>query len=91
MNGQVSRGSAGEYQADTIMALPVPAVGEPYDEIFEEIVKINTLDYKLYEGIQQTIIDALDLGESVRIVGKGDNCTDLTVKLHPLSKSFSSP
>lgn len=75
----------GDERSFTIMALPVPAVGEPYDEIFEEIVKINTLDYKLYEGIQQTIIDALDLGEAVHIVGKGDNCTDLTVKLHPLT------
>lgn len=71
----------GDERSFTIMALPVPAVGEPYDEIFEEIVKINTLDYRLYEGIQQTIIDALDQGESVHIVGKDNNCTDLTVKL----------
>lgn len=75
----------GDERSFTIMALPVPAVGEPYDEIFEEIVKINTLDYKLYEGIQQTIIDALDEGIAVHIVGKGDNCTDLTVKLYPLN------
>lgn len=74
----------GDERSFTIMALPVPAVGEPYGEIFEEIVKINTLDYQLYEKIQQTIIDALDQGESVHIVGKGDNCTDLTVKLYPL-------
>ncbi len=74
----------GDERSFTIMALPVPAVGEPYDEIFEEIVKINTLDYKLYEGIQQTIIDALDQGTAVHIVGKDDNCTDLTIQLHPL-------
>lgn len=74
----------GDERSFTIMALPVPAVGEPYDEIFEEIVKINTLDYKLYERIQQCIIDALDQGEYVHIVGKGDNCTDLTVKLYSL-------
>ncbi len=74
----------GDERSFTIMALPVPAVGEPYDEIFEEIVKINTLDYKLYEGIQQTIIDALDKGTAVHIVGKDDNCTDLTLQLHPL-------
>ena len=75
----------GDERSFTIMALPVPAVGEPYGEIFEEIVKINTLDYKLYEGIQQCIIDALDQGEAVHIVGKGENCTDLTVKLHSLN------
>ena len=74
----------GDERSFTIMALPVPAIGEPYDEIFEEIVKINTLDYKLYEGIQQTLINALDQGESVHILGKGENVTDLTVNLHKL-------
>lgn len=74
----------GDERSFTIMALPVPAVGEPYAEIFEEIVKINTLDYQMYEKIQQSIIDALDKGVAVHIVGKGKNCTDLTVKLHEL-------
>lgn len=75
----------GDERSFTIMALPVPAVGEPYGEIFEQIVKINTLDYELYESIQQCIIDALDLGESVHIVGRDGNCTDLTVKLCKLN------
>ena len=75
----------GDERSFTIMALPVPAVGEPYAEIFDEIVKINTLDYKLYERIQQKLIDALDQGTKVHIVGKGDNCTDLTVQLWPLN------
>ncbi len=75
----------GDERSFTIMALPVPAVGEPYEEIFEEIVKINTLDYQLYEGIQQRIIDSLDKGTAVHIVGKDDNCTDLTVQLYRLS------
>ena len=74
----------GDERSFTIMALPVPAVGEPYGEIFEEIVKINTLDYKVYEAIQQTIIDALDKGCAAHIVGKDDNCTDLTIQLYPL-------
>lgn len=74
----------GDERSFTIMALPVPAVGEPYEEIFEEIVKINTLDYKLYEGIQQCIIDTLDAGTAVHILGKDENCTDLTVQLYPL-------
>ena len=67
----------GDERSFTIMALPVPAVGDPYEEIFEEIVKINTLDADLYERIQQTIIDALDQGEFVHILGKDNNCTDL--------------
>ena len=74
----------GDERSFTIMALPVPAVGELYEEIFEEIVKINTLDNKLYQEIQQTIIDTLDQGEAVHIVGKDGNCTDLTVKLYSL-------
>ena len=75
----------GDERSFTIMALPVPAEGEKFAEIFEETVKINTLDYKLYEGIQQNIIDALDQGVSVHILGKDSNCTDLTIKLHPLN------
>lgn len=75
----------GDERSFTIMALPVPAVGDNFEEIFEEIVKINTLDYKLYESIQQTIIDALDQGDYVHILGKDENCTELTVKLHPLN------
>lgn len=74
----------GDERSFTCMALPVPAVGDPYEEIFEEIVKINTLDYQLYQKIQQCIIDALDQGTEVHIVGKDGNCTDLTVKLHEL-------
>ena len=50
-----------------------------------DIIRINTLDYKLYQQIQQNIIDALDLGVAVRILGKDANCTDLTVKLHTLT------
>lgn len=74
----------GDERSFTIMALPVPEVGEPYEEIFEEILRINTLDAALYEEIQQTMIDALDQGEAVHILGKGENCTDLTVRLWTL-------
>lgn len=75
----------GDERSFTIMALPVPAVGDAFAEIFEETVKINTLDYKLYEEIQQTIIDALDQGVNVHILGKDENCTDLTINLHSLN------
>ncbi|MDO4345440.1 MAG: aminopeptidase [Eubacteriales bacterium] len=71
----------GEERSFTIIAFPVPEIGENFEEIFRETVKINTLDSRLYQRIQQTIIDALDQGESVHILGAGDNRTDLTVKL----------
>lgn len=74
----------GEERSFTIIAYPVPDIGEKYEEIFDEIVKINTLDYKLYEGIQQVIIDALDQGTHVIIKGKDKNKTNITVQLHEL-------
>lgn len=69
----------------TIIAYPVPEIGEDYEEIFQEIIRINTLDAGLYEQVQQTLIDALDRGESVHICGENGNRTDLTVQLHTLS------
>lgn len=75
----------GEERSFTIIAFPVPDIGSDYEQIFREVIKINTLDYKLYQDIQQTIIEALDQGESVHILGKGENKTDLTVALHPIA------
>jgi aminopeptidase len=75
----------GEERSFTIIAYPVPEIGDNYEEIFDEIVKINTLDYKLYEGIQQTIIDALDQGTYVEIKGYKGNKTNLKVQLNKLN------
>lgn len=75
----------GEERSFTIVAYPIPEIGEQYKEIFDEVIKINTLDANLYEKVQQTMIDALDQGEAVRILGKGENKTDLTVQLYKLN------
>ncbi len=75
----------GEERSFTIIAFPVPDIGEDFEEIFAETVKINTLDYQAYQRIQQTLIDALDRGRAVRVVGTGSNETDLTVALAPLA------
>lgn len=75
----------GEERSFTIVAYPVPEIGENYPEIFEEVIRINTLDANLYEKVQQTLIDALDRGEYVHILGKGDNVTDLKVQLYRIS------
>lgn len=75
----------GEERSFTIIAFPVPDIGERYEEIFDDIVRINTLDYKLYQGIQQKIIDALDLGLTVRVIGSRGNRTDMTIRLHKLA------
>ena len=74
----------GDERSFTIIAYPVPEIGDKYEEIFDEIIRINTLDAKVYEKVQQTLIDALDQGTCVRILGRNGNCTDLTVQLHAL-------
>ncbi len=75
----------GEERSFTIVAYPIPEIGDNYPKIFEEVIRINTLDADVYEKVQQTIIDALDQGEYVHILGKGDNVTDLKVQLYRLS------
>lgn len=74
----------GEERSFTIIAYPVPEIGEKYKEIFDDTIRINTLDADLYRKVQQTMIDALDQGEAVHILGKGNNKTDLIVRLHPI-------
>ncbi|MDY4515682.1 MAG: aminopeptidase [Hominisplanchenecus sp.] len=76
----------GEERSFTIIAFPVPEIGEDFPAIFDEVIKINTLDYTLYRDIQQSIIDTLDQGEAVHILGCGENHTDLTVQLHRLEQ-----
>lgn len=73
----------------TIIAYPIPEIGDSFEEIFRETVKVNTLDMEEYRKIQQVLIDALDQGDSVHVTGRGDNHTDLTVKLHELSDPAS--
>ena len=76
----------GDERSFTIIAWPVPEIGEKYEEIFDEVIRINTLDAKLYEKVQQTLIDVLDQGECVHVTGKGTNRTDLTVRLFRLNE-----
>lgn len=74
----------GDETSFTIIAFPVPEIGVNFEEIFNETIAINTLDYEKYKGLQQTIIDALDEAEYVEITGKGTNKTHLSVALHSL-------
>ena len=69
----------------TIISYPMPEIGDDFEAIFAETVKVNTLDNETYKNIQQKIIDVLDKGDYVRILGKGKNRTDMRVKLHPLN------
>jgi hypothetical protein len=83
--GQITnRYIIGSERSFTIIAYPVPQIGENFREIFAQTVKINNLDYRKYQKIQQKIIDALDQGCALHIAGMKGNCTDLTVQLHKL-------
>lgn len=74
-----------EERSFTIIAFPVPGIGERFEEIFDETVQLNTLDYKTYERIQATIVDTLNKAAYVEIKGMNGNKTDLRVALYPLS------
>ncbi|MBR6698070.1 MAG: aminopeptidase [Lachnospiraceae bacterium] len=74
----------GEERSFTIIAYPIPEIGDNFEEIFMETVKINTLDYDLFKGIQQAIIDVLDKADYVKILGTNGNKTNMQVKLMKL-------
>lgn len=74
----------GEERSFTIIAFPVPEIGKDFSKIFDEVVRINTLDYKLYQRMQQVIIDTLDQGSYVLIKGMKGNKTNMKVMLHAL-------
>ena len=79
----------GDETSFTIIAFPKPEIGEDFREIFEETIRINTLDYELYRDMQQVIIDTLDKAEYVTVKGRGKNSTDIRVHLHPLADPAS--
>jgi len=74
----------GEERSFTIIAFPIPAIGEQFNAIFDETIKLNTLSYEVYQRLQQTIIDTLDTADYVCIKGKGSNETDLKINLWKL-------
>ncbi|MCM1112327.1 MAG: aminopeptidase [Muribaculum sp.] len=56
-----------------------------YRAFFEEIIRVNTLDYQLYREIQQRLIEVLDTADYCEIKGMGKNRTDLRVNLWKLA------
>lgn len=80
----VNRYIKGEERSFTIIAFPVPAIGENFPEIFTETMRINTLNYTLYRDLQQILIDALNLAEYVEIKGMNGNHTDLRIAFFDL-------
>ena len=68
----------------TIIAYPLPEIGDNFEEIFSEIIKVNTLDNEAYKKVQQVIIDELDKAQCVHVLGRDNNKTDMWVNLHTL-------
>lgn len=75
----------GEERSFTIISFPSPAIGENFSEIFDETIRINTLDYMMYRDMQQKLIDTLDKSRYVKVSGTNGNDTDLTVALWHLN------
>lgn len=81
-----------EERSFTIIAFPIPEIRsalvdsspETYAEFFKEVIRINTLDYRLYRDIQANIIEALNRAEYCEIKGMNGNRTDLKVSLYRL-------
>ncbi len=79
-----------EERSFTIIAFPIPEITPDlpvpdkagFAEFFEEIIRVNTLDYTTYQRIQQTLIDALDKADHCEIKGLGKNETNLQVQLY---------
>lgn len=74
----------GDSYSFTIIAFPLPDIGDKFEEIFDETILINTLDNEKYKRIQQTIIDTLDKASQARVVGMNGNQTDISVSLRIL-------
>ncbi len=75
----------GDERSFTIIAFPIPEFGDDFEQMFKETVKINTLDSEIYGKVQQNIIYALDQAEYVKVLGKGDNKTNIKVQMHDLN------
>ncbi len=69
----------------TIIAFPSPRIGDQFEDIFRDTLRINLLDSDRYARIQQHIIDVLDTAEYVHVKGKDGNDTDIKVSMHKLS------
>ncbi len=74
----------GDEISFTIIAFPTPEIGDRYPEIFEEILRCNTLDNDAYADVQQCLVDALDRGKYAYVRGKAPNKTSMKVMLRPV-------
>lgn len=84
-NSLYSKYTNANERSFTIISYPCPDIGSQFEEIFNETIKINTLDVNLYDKIHNALIDELDKGKYVWIKGKNSNKTDLKIYLQQLN------
>ncbi|OPL19715.1 MAG: hypothetical protein AVO35_01710 [Candidatus Aegiribacteria sp. MLS_C] len=65
----------------TVISFPSPEVGGRYEEIFEAMVAVNSVDSSGHGELQDRLIRMLDGASSIHIAGRDGNRTDLTVAL----------
>ena len=75
----------GDSYSFAIIAYPIPEIGERFEEIFRETVRINTLSNDTYLPLQQKLIDAMDAADYVLVEGCGENRTRMKVPMRRLS------
>ena len=73
----------------SIMAFPSPEIGDNFNEIFEDILAVNSLETSKYEVIQDQIIKVLDKADFVHIKGKGASKTDFKVKMQNIKNPLT--
>jgi len=65
----------------TGVAYPSYNIGDNFMDILKETMMINNMDARIHESIQDTIIESLNGASYVKIKGRGQNKTDIKVKI----------
>ncbi len=74
----------GDSYSFAIIAYPIPEIGDSFEEIFRETVRINTLSNDTYIPLQQKLIDAMDTADHILVEGCGENRTHMRVPMRHL-------
>ncbi|MBR0146298.1 MAG: aminopeptidase [Eubacterium sp.] len=76
----------GSSYSFAIISYPIPEIGERFEEIFRETVRINTLENAVYLPLQQRLIDAMDPADYILVEGAEGNRTRMKVKMRKLAQ-----
>ena len=76
----------GSSYSFAIISYPIPEIGEQFEEIFRETVRINTLENAVYLPLQQKLIDAMDPADYILVEGAEGNRTRMKVKMRKLAR-----